>query len=320
MKTLLPVLCVLAGLLPVLQAQQPTPFRVPTPQEQVAAVGRLDKLPRVQQRAFSVTNEYVTISKPGLRDWLASHPEEPQTFDGFLRSKRNIPSSTAGVIYILPLGEFPAADSPSLDDLCEYATAFFGLPVKVLPVAPLAENKALTRRTRDSGLVQYLTDDILSLLIERLPKDAFCLVGVTMEDLYPEESWNFVFGQATYEDRVGVFSFKRYTPAFNGQRPSKEASRLLLRRSCDVLVHETGHMFGIGHCTFFECTMCGSNHLQESDSRPMHICPVCLRKLHASARFDLVARCRQLIAFCEKHEFTDEAEWNKRMLARLTAP
>jgi archaemetzincin len=33
-----------------------------------------------------------------------------------------------------------------------------------------------------------------------------------MEDLYPEPSWNFVFGQASLNERVGVYSFARYGP------------------------------------------------------------------------------------------------------------
>ena len=51
---------------------------------------------------------------------------------------------------------------------------------------------------------QLLTTGILDLLHRRLPGDALCVVGVTMEDLYPDPSWNFVFGQASLTDRVGV--------------------------------------------------------------------------------------------------------------------
>lgn len=57
-----------------------------------------------------------------------------------------------------------------------------------------------------SGLVQLslsvlffsLTKgDLLQFLKKRKPKDAFCIVGITMIDLYPKDSWNFVFGQAS---------------------------------------------------------------------------------------------------------------------------
>jgi bacterioferritin len=37
-----------------------------------------------------------------------------------------------------------------------------------------------------------------------------------------------------------------------------------LRRSCKVLAHEIGHMFGLSHCVFFHCLMNGSNSLAES--------------------------------------------------------
>lgn len=49
-----------------------------------------------------------------------------------------------------------------------------------------------------------------------VPKDAYCMLTVTMQDLYPYDSWNFVFGWANYKARTGVFSFGRYHPSFNG--------------------------------------------------------------------------------------------------------
>jgi hypothetical protein len=54
-----------------------------------------------------------------------------------------------------------------------------------------------------------LTSDVLTLLKNELPADAFCMLALTMEDLYPEPSWNFVFGQASPQERVGIFSFAR---------------------------------------------------------------------------------------------------------------
>ena len=86
------------------------------------------------------------------------------------------------------------------------------------------------------------------------------------------------------------------------------------------MVHEIGHMFGLNHCTWFECVMCGSNNLPESDARPMHACPVCLRKLHSGVPFDLMARSQWLAAWHDKHGMSAEAAWYKRRLARLKAP
>lgn len=40
-----------------------------------------------------------------------------------------------------------------------------------------------------------------------MPKNGFCIAAVTMHDIYPDDTWNFVFGLAS-SDR-GVFSFNR---------------------------------------------------------------------------------------------------------------
>jgi archaemetzincin len=46
------------------------------------------------------------------------------------------------------------------------------------------------------------------------PADAYCLIGVLMTDLYPILSWNYVFGLAQMDSKIGVFSFARYRDSF----------------------------------------------------------------------------------------------------------
>jgi archaemetzincin len=118
-----------------------------------------------------------------------------------------------------------------------------------------------------------------------------------------------VFGQASLRERVGVYSFARYDPAFYDEARALGYETLLLRRSCKVLAHETGHMFGLAHCTYFNCLMNGSNHLAESDRRPLHLCPVCLRKLQWSIGFDVLKRYGALERVTRADDFTDEADW-----------
>jgi archaemetzincin len=76
-------------------------------------------------------------------------------------------------------------------------------------------------------------------------------------------------------------------------------------------------MFGLAHCIHFACLMNGSNHLAESDSQPLHLCPVCLRKLHQSVGFDLLERYRQLHGISQKLGLTDAASWYKARLQSL---
>lgn len=56
------------------------------------------------------------------------------------------------------------------------------------------------------------------------------------------------------------------------------------------MTHEIGHMFGIRHCQWLSCVMQGSNHLEESDRRPLDFCPICLRKLQVSVGFNIADR------------------------------
>ena len=117
------------------------------------------------------------------------------------------------------------------------------------------------------------------VLRPRLPADASTYLALTTSDLWPGEGWNFVFGQASLNQRVGVWSIAR-----NGDPHGDEHGLpLCLLRTLKTASHETGHMFSMPHCTLYECNMCGSNHRQEADRRPLWLCPCCLAKLcHAT--------------------------------------
>ena len=232
----------------------------------------------------------------------------------FIKARRNQPDAARNTLYIYPLGEFSKQlRSPSLEALREYSETFFGMTTKLLPQQKDLQGLGIkTRINPGTGKRQLLSTDILELLPKRLPNDAFCMLAVTMDDLYPQESWNFVFGQASLRERVGVFSFARYDPSFFGEKRDAGSDQLVLMRSFKVLAHETGHMFGIRHCIHFECTMNGSNHLDESDAKPMHLCPVCLRKLYQSKRFDPAERYKRLAAIYARHGFADEKTWAEK--------
>ncbi|PNJ50909.1 AMZ2 isoform 6 [Pongo abelii] len=163
--------------------------------------------------------------------------------------------------------------------------------------------------------------DILKFLKKKKPEDAFCVVGITMIDLYPRDSWNFVFGQASLTDGVGIFSFARYGSDFYSMRYEGKVKKLkktsssdysifdnyyipeitsvLLLRSCKTLTHEIGHIFGLRHCQWLACLMQGSNHLEEADRRPLNLCPICLRKLQCAIGFSTVERYKALVRWID---------------------
>ena len=114
-------------------------------------------------------------------------------------------------------------------------------------------------------------------------------MAITEMDLYPKPEWNYVFGLASYRDRIAVSSIYRM---------QKDADfNLSLERLLKICSHEIGHMFGLLHCIYFNCLMNGSNHLDESDGRISELCPVCLRKLQHSIGFDILERYKALLKF-----------------------
>ncbi|HUT22911.1 MAG TPA: archaemetzincin, partial [Sumerlaeia bacterium] len=281
------------------------------------AIGSLEGVPQVLRKALDPTHDFEPIPAPRSGDWLAVHPESGQTFDEYARSRPNRPDAARNKIYLQPLGAFPLSEADFLRQLERFASAYFGLAVQVLPSLDLGGHAIKTRRNPFTRNRQILTGDVLTLLKRKLPGDAYCILAITMEDLYPEPSWNFVFGQASPRDRVGVYSFARYDPEFYGQERGPNYHEILLRRSCRVLAHETGHMFGIAHCIHFKCVMNGSNHLAESDSRPLHLCPVDLRKLQHNVGFDVADRYARLRQFYADAGLAPEAQWIANRLGRI---
>jgi len=275
-------------------------------------VGPLDGEPPERRRAFDPEGDFDPLPPPGPHDWLSVAREPGQSFERFVRTTTNRPDAARWRLYLRPIGDTPPEKAALFEALGRFARAFFAHEIGWLP--PLVVDAGVeTRRNRYTGDYQLRTRDLLARLAREVPPDAWAVVGVTHTDLYPHETWNFVFGEALLDDRVGVFSVARYDPRFYGQ-PAGDPG-LLLRRSCKVLAHETCHMLGMRHCIFFNCLMNGSNHLAESDRRPLHLCPVDLRKLHWALGVDLVERYRRLLAFWRAAGVDDEAAWVARRLA-----
>jgi len=292
-------------------------FNPPSENDVWRAIGPLEGLPEDLRRAFLPDGDFEPIPPPGPTDWLAVHDEPGQTFLDFVRSRPNRPDALRNTIYLQPLEYLQSSSAPRLDRLVQFSEAFFAMSVKVLPELATSSRRITRRINPYTHQGQFLTRDILRLLVAHRPEDAFCVVAMTMRDLYPGPGWNFVFGEASLRDRVGVYSLARYDPAFYGIASSDRDQRLL-RRSCKVLAHETSHMFGVPHCIYFRCLMNGSDHLEESDRRPIHLCPVDLRKSYYGMGFDITERYEKLLDFARAVQFDDEAQWLSKRLGRAT--
>jgi archaemetzincin len=161
-------------------------------------------------------------------------------------------------------------------------------------------------------LTSHLLEDVL--MKRRKPKDA-AVLGITAMDLWPGDGWNFVFGQASLVNRVGVWSMAR-----NGNTDERPAMRkLCMYRTLKTAMHETGHMFGIRHCTAYECGMNGSNHSGERDRQPVEFCPECQPKLWWTAGLDPIARSQALARVAKKYELENLSGFFEKQAAALTA-
>ncbi|NVM23443.1 MAG: hypothetical protein HWN68_16880 [Desulfobacterales bacterium] len=263
-------------------------------------------------------SDFERMGKPGHGDWLFHFHEPGQSFKDYVSSNPVRASGSRQVLVFQPVGPFSPAERDIVGKAALFAGMWFDLAVRIEPAADLPKNGWHRFRRfpwQDSPVRQYRTGYfLLELLPKRLPQDAVCYLAVTMADLYPDERWNFVFGQASLSDRIGVFSMVRYFPRFWGGEESGESRTIALRRCCKVLVHEVGHIFGLTHCIYYRCAMNGSNSLEESDRRPLHLCPVCLKKLQWNRGLDVIRRYEKLGQFYARHLLEQEASWiNKRL-------
>ena len=252
---------------------------------------------------------FAKMGKQEAYDWLGSHNEPGQTFDEYLDADPVNPTTERQKIYVLPLGTFTPQQKRIIDITANYLEVFYDLKVTQMPAQTLSvaypnarENKLLGNRQIKTS---YILNDKLKPI---LPKDAAALIAFTNSDLYPDDSMNYVFGQASFEARVGVWSLYRLEKRANFD--------IFLRRMLKIATHETGHMFSMRHCTKYECLMSGTNHIAETDRRPIDACPECTAKVCWLSDTDQPTRYKNLAAFCRKNALNKEAvEFSKKALA-----
>ena len=253
------------------------------------------------------------LGKPRPGDWRAEHPEPGQTFRQYVRGHPVTPDRRRRVIYVQPLGDFTPTQRKIVTLTAEFMRIYFDLPVKIRDDMPLKVIPPQARRKHPSwGMDQILSTYVLGeVLYPSLPKDATAYIAFTTSDLWPGEGWNFVFGQASLNRRVGVWSIYR-----NGDPEENDDSfRLCLIRTIKTATHETGHMFSMLHCTLYECNMCGSNHRVERDALPVWLCPQCLAKLCWATKADPKERFDRLAQFSEKNGLNREREFFQQSLS-----
>jgi archaemetzincin len=253
------------------------------------------------QFATEGVREAVPLTPQNANSWYSIYIEPVQTFELYQSQKPTSATLERKTIVLQPLGKFNAQQSAMIDTLKTYCELFFQLPARIDKPISLKKVEDFSRPSSYiKGQRQYDAGKILFDLLEpQLPADAALVLGVTMEDVY-SDNLSFVFGLGSWRERVGVYSLSRYFPKEGGKLSAADEAKAL-RRSCQVLNHEAGHMFGITHCTIYKCSMNGSNSLSDSDQTPLEFCPVCRKKIEWNLKMDMKKRDADLAKFHSEH-------------------
>ncbi|MBI4244214.1 MAG: hypothetical protein HY606_09010 [Planctomycetes bacterium] len=250
------------------------------------------------------------LEKPRPGEWLHSHDEPGQTFKQYISGDPVTIDDKRKVIYIQPIGDFIESQDEIIKLTSEYMSLYFNLEVKIkdklsLDLIPKKARRKHPQWGDDQILTTYVLNEVLK---PKLPDDAMAFIAFTTSDLWPGEGWNFVFGQASLRDRVGVWSIYRNGDSSKGKKEFK----LCLLRTLKTATHEVGHMFSMHHCIAYNCNMCGSNNREESDKRPLWLCPECVSKICWATRTDPVGRYEKLADFSAQQGLETEKKFFKR--------
>ena len=273
------------------------------------------KLSSIKRTIRKLRPLHAELGDPESGDWLDSHKERGQTFSQYLRIRPNVLTRQRSKLYIQPIGSFSQRQQELIQFITEYLSIYFNCPVMLLETKDESGIPESAQRDDPTlGTHQLLTSHLLErVLAPNLPADAFALIAFTSSDLWPGDGWNFVFGYATYRDRVGVWSLNR----LGDPDSSQSAFTRCLTRTIRIATHEGGHMFFLRHCIAYPCNMQGSNTLAESDRQPIALCPQCYAKVLFATGANPIDRYARLIQFCETHNLGDQANFFKRSKAAL---
>ncbi len=114
--------------------------------------------------------------------------------------------------------------------------------------------------------------DRLLEALERLPRERGTVTAaVTAADM-GSPIFTHHFGRARHGGHALVISLARMTPVFYGLPEDRD---LMLRRASLELLHELGHVWGLGHCRDNGCIMRFVPSVEGIDNRGTTFCAAC---------------------------------------------
>lgn len=140
---------------------------------------------------------------------------------------------------------------------------------------------ALPTSAFNSVKKQYFAPALMAQL-KNAPSGLKYALGIADVDLYGI-SLNFIFGDASPEDRIALVSLWRLRPEFYGHNPDEG---LLSDRLLKESMHQLSHAQGLNHCYNQTCVMFYANNIYDIDKKSFLFCQDCERKLKKTAALD----------------------------------
>lgn len=212
--------------------------------------------------------------------WQEAYPETGMTFIEYVTSNAPRPTTEKKYIYLLPYGNFDS--SIQFRKVAKLVSAFFSLPVKVMP------QKNIPSNLYNKMYRKYDADQILLEMRNNLPKDAFAYAAITDKDMFSGRL-SAVFGLAYCDLRSCVISTARTCANSHKIGGKREFVRIF-----KLLTHEICHVIGLPHCSAHKCLMNGTMSLSDVDNAPLTLCGPCLKKLQWNIGFDMLERYRNI--------------------------
>jgi archaemetzincin len=251
----------------------------------------------------AIESNDIALHAPVEGEWLYHHHEKGQSFEAYKKASPPRPTDSGYIMYLKPIGHFTALQDSVLELTRAYVEVFFQQKTVLLPASSDEGIPDAHRRMPQEGFEQLSAPYVLdSMLKGKIPTNGIALMAITEKDLYPRPDWNFVFGLASYEERVGVSSIYRLQDESLDTGNFKKC----LARLIKISSHEIGHMFSLHHCTNAKCVMNGSNHLGETDATPARPCSECQKKLLWNFRYDNRKRLGELVEFFRANGLDDD--------------